>query len=191
VVAQVARAVNDGVCDGERHTLWPLIVALDTARPRHPVLSLRLSWYAGKASVRATREGDLRQAWGAVLDEHARLYGHQPSSVPTQRLSSLSAHQTARWGPSPLSRASHACPLCRCEYGSGPFGRATGPQGVGGATLRARAAGARRAGADALPGGPGLRPARAVRNRLAAYPVPPCVRHSASSWACFCCLPSA
>jgi len=105
----VARAVNDGVCDGERHTLWPLIVAsLDTARPRHPVLSLRLSWYAGKASVRAAREGDLRQAWGAVLHEHARLYGHRPPSVPTHPLRSLSAHQTERWGPSPLMRTSHA-----------------------------------------------------------------------------------
>lgn len=49
VVAQVARTVNDGVCDEERQTLWPLIMAsLDTARPRHPILSLRLSWFRGK-----------------------------------------------------------------------------------------------------------------------------------------------
>ena len=97
VVAQVARTVNDGVCDEERQTLWPLIVAsLDTARPRHPVLSLRLSWCAGKALAAAADHGDLPKAWMVVLEEHARLYGHQPSSVPLRRLRSLSAHQTER-----------------------------------------------------------------------------------------------
>jgi hypothetical protein len=79
VVAQVARTVNDSVSDDERQTLWPLIVAsVDTARPRHPVLSMRLSRCAGKALAEAVGHGDLRKAWTAVLDEHARLYGEHP-----------------------------------------------------------------------------------------------------------------
>ncbi len=99
VVAQVARTVNDSVSDDERQTLWPLIVAsLDTARPRHPILSLRLSWCAGKALAAAAAHGDLPKAWMVVLEEHTRLYGHQPSSIPTRRLNSLSAHQTGAVG---------------------------------------------------------------------------------------------
>jgi len=98
VVARVARTVNDSVSDDERQSLWPLIVAsLDTAQPRHPVLNLRLSWCAGKALAAADDHGNLPMAWTVVLEEHARLYGHQPSSaVPIHRLRSLSAHQTER-----------------------------------------------------------------------------------------------
>ena len=97
IIGNVARTVNDRVSDERRQTLWPLIVAsLDTARPRHPVLSLRLSWCAGKALAAAADHGDLPKAWMVVLEEHARLYGHRPSSVPTHRLRSLSAHQTER-----------------------------------------------------------------------------------------------
>jgi hypothetical protein len=93
VVAHVARAVNDRIADDERQTLWPLIVAsLDTARPRHPILSLRLSWYAGRSTARAARQGDLRPAWWAVLDHHSRLYGHQRSALPTDRIETLATH---------------------------------------------------------------------------------------------------
>jgi len=97
VIGNVARTVNDRVSDEVRQTLWPLIVAsLDTARPRHPVLSLRLSWCAGKALAAGANHGDLTQAWMVVLEEHARLYGRHAPSVPTHRLRSLAAHQAER-----------------------------------------------------------------------------------------------
>ncbi len=76
VVVQVARAVNDGVCDEERQTLWPLIVvSLDTARPRHPVLSLRLSWYAGKACTGCQRGGPTPGLGGRAFASTDVVYG--------------------------------------------------------------------------------------------------------------------
>jgi hypothetical protein len=96
-VASVARRVNDGVSDDVRQTLWSLVLAsLDTARPRHPVLSLRMSRRAAKAMSAASRHGDLPRAWRQVLDEHARLYGHRQSTVPRERLQSLVAHGDRR-----------------------------------------------------------------------------------------------
>jgi hypothetical protein len=96
VVARVARDVNDRASDDERQTLWPLIVAsLDTARPRHPILGLRLSWHAERGLKSAAWQGDLRQAWRAVLDKHARLYGPHPPASIARGLGDLSAHQQA------------------------------------------------------------------------------------------------
>jgi hypothetical protein len=97
VIMRVARTVNDGVSDDVRQTLWPLILAsLDTARPRHPVLNMRLSRYAEKALAEAAPYEDLPKVWTAVLDEHARLYGERSSSVSASRLQSLARHLKAR-----------------------------------------------------------------------------------------------
>jgi len=97
VIRQVARTINDTVSDDVRQTLWPLILAsLDTTRPRHPLLSLKLSRYAEKALAETAPNGDLRKVWSAVLDEHARLYGEHSLSVPASRLKSLASHVTGR-----------------------------------------------------------------------------------------------
>ena len=84
VIGRVARLVNDRVSDDERQTLWPLILAsLDTARSRHPIKRLRLSHRAIRALASTRRRGDLREAWWAILAEHARIYGSDlPAASP-------------------------------------------------------------------------------------------------------------
>jgi hypothetical protein len=98
VIRDVARTVNDRVGDDVRQTLWPLILAsLDTARPRHPVLKMRLSLCAGKALAKADGNGDLPEAWRTVLNEHARLYGkHWSPGSSANRLRSLTSHLKTR-----------------------------------------------------------------------------------------------
>jgi hypothetical protein len=96
-VAAVARRVNDGVSDDVRQTLWALVLAsLDTARPRHPVLSFKMSRCASKALSAAGRHGDLPRAWRDVLDEHARLFAQHRTPLPRARLESLTAHADCR-----------------------------------------------------------------------------------------------
>lgn len=93
VIAQVARTVNDQVPDDVRQTLWPLILAsLDTARPWHPVLNMRLSRCAILGVARAHGDEDLRRAWRTVIEEHARLYGERPSPASSSGLRSLVGH---------------------------------------------------------------------------------------------------
>jgi hypothetical protein len=93
VIAQVARTVNDQVSDDIRQALWPLILAsLDTARPWHPLLNMRLSRCAILEVARARGDEDLRGAWRTVIEEHARLFGECPSWASASSLRSLAGH---------------------------------------------------------------------------------------------------
>jgi len=92
IIARVARTANDQLDDEQRQRLWPLVLSsVGTARPFRPILYRRLR-ASMRLQVRTGGRDDLPGLWRNLLDEHARLTGHRPATIPGERLVSLDDH---------------------------------------------------------------------------------------------------